>query len=169
MTGTSVLENMYKLLRPMKLYRLDGQSLISCELAAYAAALDRAKQRLDQMLSECFIATAGEEGLAALEALFGLPEQQALSYGDRRSMLMSLFSMQGEDSTKQGIENSLKGIGLYAEIEEDPENERIDVFCHKYRGKFTGHNMLALRAEKVLPAHLSASLHFDFSLQQEYV
>ena len=42
MTGTSVLENMYKLLRPMKLYRLDGQSLISCELAAYAAALDRA-------------------------------------------------------------------------------------------------------------------------------
>ena len=156
------LENMYTLLKPTGLYRLDGESLVSHELSAYAAALDFMERRLGEMLEACFIATAGEDGLESFEKLFGLRGHGTLAYDDRRNMLLSMYALPGEDSTKQGITDALRGIGLYADIEENPAEERLYIACHEYHGRFINHNMLALRAESVLPAHLAATLSFDF-------
>ena len=61
------LKSMKDALRPLGLYNLGEDSFISRELSCYAQFLDEVGEAIDSLLTEGFLQTAGEEGIAQVE------------------------------------------------------------------------------------------------------
>ena len=71
-----VLEQMKDMLYPLGIYSLDDNSLVTCELKVYADEFEKLHERLNTLLSECFISTALSYGLEKAEELFTSPQKR---------------------------------------------------------------------------------------------
>ena len=153
------LAGLYRLMRSTGIYRLDGDTLVDHELAAYGAAFAPLETALDTLLREGFIATAEDAGLSAYERIMGEPDRTGLAAADRRGMLLYRLSILPGDFDPQGMADALRSVGLEAEILEEFANRRLTIRQLDYRGARETFDLIVRDCEKLLPAHLE--LFFD--------
>lgn len=154
-----VLQTLKKALQPLRLYQFTGNTLVECELAAYAAALQPLEEEIETLERELFIATAEDYGLSLREELAGRAKPQA-SLESRREMLFYRGAVTSNDFTRAGIERALVAAGIRASIVEQPGSSSLYINCIETLDHFVSQEQAMEEAGQFLPAHLDAS--FDF-------
>lgn len=153
------MDSMRQKLLPLRLYRMDGGSLVEAELSAAAAGLDLIYERLEQLMREAFVPTAQDLGLSVRERIFG-SERGELSAAVRREMLLYRGAVTVNDNNRESIERALLSCGLRAQLFENPRAQRLDVVCHEILDQTMTQYRLMQTALRFLPAHLE--IVFDF-------
>jgi hypothetical protein len=151
---------MTKRLLPLKIYRLRAGSLVRAELEAYSAGLDFISFRLDKIKREMFIKTACDKGLDMWEDLLWGQRYPALEVGTRRNMILAALSIRADGFSHESIETAILAVGVKAEIQEFPEEERLFIEATDYNSELKGYSNIFKRIEKVLPAHLIFDINF---------
>lgn len=146
-------------LRPLRLYRLDGSSLVDAELAAYAAGIGFLEDTLDTLERELFVTTALDYGLSLREQLFG-GINPSLPLSDRREMLLYRGGITAADCTREGIERAVAAAGVRCSIQENRPDGLLYINCIELLNSFAGQEAVQRAAQEFLPAHLDAL--FDF-------
>jgi hypothetical protein len=156
---TSELNNLRKILRPLNLYSLTGNTLVETELSAYAYGLSILNEEIKILEREAFVRTAIDFGLLLRERLTSQTKEY-LSFEARRNMLNFRTAITSNDYTRKCIENDLIACGLNASIVEYLDGENIYLNCFGFIDEFTSEESAKKRAKEFLPSHLNVI--FDF-------
>ena len=148
-----------ELLRPLGIYDWDGGVFQKAELAAEGQALDGCGAELDRVQREMNLATARDEGLAAVEAL--LPYRPVASGPERRrAALAALLRIGGDSFTLDGVNDNLAGCGLNALAEETGQPGHIEVSFPEVPGIPVGFAEMKKIIEEIVPCHIGIEYVF---------
>lgn len=154
-------ESMKALLDPLRLYDLSGESFVSRELMAYAAGLERFRQRLEQCWNDLFVSSCSLERLARWEELLDLPVART-DEASRREMAAVKLALGEGDFTPEGMRRSVLAAGLDADLEEDFSQGLIRITNARIIGGYQTLDEVKQQVLSMLPAHLSAE--FDIGV-----
>lgn len=154
-------ESMIALLDPLRLYDLSEGSFVSRELRAYAAGLDRFRQRLTRCRDDLFLSTCSLERLARWEELLDLPVART-DEASRREMAAVKLAIGEGDFTPGGIRRSLLAAGLEADLQEDFARRVIRVTGARIIGGYQTLDEVKAQVRRMLPAHLA--VEFDIGV-----
>ena len=148
------LKSMKDALRPLGLYNLGEDSFISRELSCYAQFLDEVGEAMDSLLTEGFLQTAGEEGIARMEALAGARQPEETALEKRREMLLYRFAHRPDDFNREGMLRGLAALGLTAQITENFGAEQLILSDDTAFSDPAQYLRIRREALDLLPAHL---------------
>lgn len=162
-----VLQSLKNTLRPLRLYRFTGDTLVECELAAYASVLQPLEDAIETLERELFVSTAQDYGLLLREEAAGRRKPQT-SLESRREMLIYRMAVTSNDFTRESMERALVAAGIRANMVEQPDRSSVYINCIETFDPFVGEEQIEKEAEAFLPAHLNAE--FDFRpLSWDYI
>lgn len=153
---TRTLQQIYKTLSALRIYRLQEGSLIDCELAAYDAAFAVLENKLEQALAQAAVQTATGDALARYEQLVGLTPRYSLDNETRRSLVLYRLGSAPFDFNREGMLNSIRAVGMEAELIEDFTGESLTVRYGKVVDQTLDLDNIKANIRTVLPAHLEA-------------
>ena len=154
----AVFERMKERLSTIGVYD-DDAPVLSWELKAYAAELERLYTELGIMFRERFITTAEDIGLSEYERIFG-PEREEESVEERRRLLLLRLNLGNHDFTVDGFKKALDRFGLSYTISEFPEIGRMNVIATT---DYSAAEQAWIKNEvsKIVPAHIEFQLSFN--------
>lgn len=155
----SSLKNMIQAMKPIKMYSLKNYTTVYKELNCYASALDLLSDFADEIISECFLSTASDYGLALYERLSGC-ERTDLPLETRRNMLIKGQMLGYNDNTLQGILNFFSSVGLECDITEVPDIFDLYIMPKGREYSDEEQKYIIKMAELFLPCHLSFLIDF---------
>ncbi len=127
-------ERMIALLKPMKLYRLDGEGLIEAELYAYGKILSALEERIRNLGKDCFLDELESQGSSRWESLFGFPrtsfpmnEADRATRKDKIERMKKRLELTSCDFHLEGINRYLESIGINAAITESSTGITVTV------------------------------------------
>lgn len=123
----NVLEQMVRMLLPLRLYALSPGSAIWAELSAYARGIEHAARRLDRLHQAAFLQTAPQQRLAVWERLLGLHPGDA-GLEERRAGILARLSLGPPGFTREEILTLLGEAGFSGSVEEDFAMQTIRLF-----------------------------------------
>jgi len=150
---TESIKNIYRMLRPLSLYMLNGQSGVDCELMAMDSGFALLENELSTLFAESFVQTAGSFGLRLREELLQLPMSSQFSIEAMRERILYRLAVAPTDFNLEGIQNAMRGAGLDAVIEEFPGEYKIKVEGETFVSD-SFFDSLKEDVLKMLPAHL---------------
>ena len=153
----TAIERIKKILRPLGVYRLDGDTLVEKELQAEACALQELEKEIDRFYRELFISTAEEEGLILREKLCG-GEKVGRPLSNRRKMLLFRGAVTAAGNTRKKVEEALTACGLLCPVTELAD--RLYINCHGMLDQTLTKEGAEKAAQEFLPAHIPC--YFDF-------
>ena len=153
-----------ELLRPLGVYRLDGQ-LNGGELNAQGAALDRIEAMLDELQREADLTTANSWGLERISELF---VRTPVTDNPRMlaQALAALIRISGDSFTLKGINDALCGCGIKTEVVENGTGS-VTVSFPDTRGIPEGFEEMREIIEDTLPPHLEIVYFFVYTMWQD--
>ena len=152
-------QSLRELLTPLGVYRWEG-SFQWGELQSEGQALDEAAQLLERIYREMSLATAQEEGLYGMREL--LPRGPETQDPDQmRQALAALFRIGGASFTLADMNDTLRGCGLPAQVQETGDPLHVVVSFPGTRGKPEEFEALQTGVEAILPCHLHVSYQFQ--------
>lgn len=154
MSLSTAAAGLYRALDRLRLYKLDGGTLVDSELHSYDAAFSRVERLLGEVEKQAFVQTADGEGLIAHERMVGLGERPGISPEIRRALVLYRLSVAPFDFTAEGMKRSLKAAGVDAELIENYPEESVTVRSNQFLDEFDGLDSLKARISEMLPAHL---------------
>lgn len=108
------------------IYTIKQGGLIDAEIKAYAIALQRFYDKLDELLRECFVQTAEGYGLEQLEAM-----ARTYMSGDelesRRNKLINRLQINPSIIGKDALEKQAASLGLECNITENCSESKLNV------------------------------------------
>lgn len=143
-----------------------------CELKAiyetegYAVGL--LEHELSELLDQCFISTA-TWGLTRWEQVYGLVTNMALSYEQRREILMAKLRGQGTTTARMIKETAETFSGGEIEVIEDSPNHHFTVRFIGIKGIPRNMNAFIAMLEDIKPAHLSYSFEYRYTTWKELI
>ena len=147
-----------ELLRPLGVYSFREGSFSRGELQALGAVLDAAENTLKRNQRESMAATAEEEGLARLEALFGsIPPYDTVQA--RRRAITGFWNVSGDGFTRQAVERCLAACGLSCVLEETGVNQ-VAIRFPDVMGIPEGFAHIERIVERILPCQLAVEFRF---------
>jgi len=149
------------LLRPMRVYRLEPESISGAELFAAGSGLDRAAERLETAEREGILATAEGEGLARREALFAACGA-ASTAEQRRAAIAALETISVDGFTLGAISAAISGCGIKAVAEETEEYGVIRVSFPGVGGVPEGFELIEKVILDIMPCHLETEFFFRY-------
>lgn len=153
------LESMKQKLGALGIYRLEDGTENALRLSVYAAELDRLFAALDEMLRECFIATAQSWGITNRERFIG-KEKNALAPARRRELLITAEHVTGVDGTPQGFEDFVRSCGAQDfTYTEGYSHAKINLIIHDDLDSGTK-KLLEERLDAYIPAHCRIDVHY---------
>lgn len=161
MTGAAVgrvppkdaLQRLLDLLRPIGLYRLEPDTLVYCELCAYAAALDLLWMRADLLEKNLFVDSCDPARLADWERLLGLPVARA-DEAARRAMICAKLAITENDFDHGGMLRSILSAGLDGQLLEQPPMGALRIHSAAVIGGYASLDEVKAQVGAMLPAHL---------------
>lgn len=121
-------EEMRSQLAPLNLYKLNGSSLIDCELESYGAALDVLQSRLDRLCSLLWVSTAGEEALSIWERRLGFCGEGTVE--ERREKILTRLRRNCAGAfTREGIDGLVRESGIIGGVVNDFNNLSARLYC----------------------------------------
>ena len=150
------------LLRPLGVYDLREGTVNRGELAAYGLALDGREKELSDTAREMNLTTAEGFGLERIEAL--LPYRPVCeTAAQRRAALAALLRIGGDSFTPEAINDTLRGCGLNARVEEGDEPGYVKVYFPDVAGIPEGFDRLREIIEEILPSHVEVTYVFWYN------
>lgn len=148
------------LLRPLGVYDLKAGSLSGSELDAMGRSLDGLSERLDYVERESFLSTAEGEGLDRREALFArTPVHYTTEL--RRQAIAALMRIDNDSFTLSGINNTISGCGIRAEVQETSQLGHVRVVFPDVKGKPDGFEQIREIILDIIPCHLEVEFSFS--------
>ena len=148
------------LLRPLRIYDLDS-GVGAAELDCIGSAMDGIFDVLEQAETDMNPLTATASRLRKWELL--LPFVPAsLTAEDRRGAVAALLRIDDCSFTCAGINRTLAGCGIPAEVTETDTPMTVGVSFPANRGVPEGFDELQARIEQILPCHLAVEYIFIF-------
>ncbi len=130
------------------------------EAEGYAVGL--LEHELADLLDQCFISTA-TWGLTRWEEVYGLTTNMALSYEQRREILMAKLRGQGTTTLQMIKETAETFSGGEIEVIEDNSNYHFTVRFIGIKGIPRNMNAFISMLEDIKPAHLSYSFEYRYT------
>lgn len=155
----SAIDNMTKAMQPLSIYSLGNYTAVYKELESYAVGLDILTEIADELVKECFIATASGYGLSIYEKLNG-PERTDLTTEQRRKMLIQSVTLNCNDNTLEGVYKFFSSLGLECEITENPTVCDLYILVKGGTYSETEKKYIRDRAAEFLPCHLTFTVDF---------
>ena len=154
------------LLRPLGVYDLRPGTLNGAELSALGEGLDGAEEQLETAEREALTATAEDEGLDRMEALFrycaGLKDTQA-----RRAAIAAFLQFGGDSFTLQALNRCLQTCGVFCRVAETGRPEHVRVWFPRQMGIPAGFAQMRVIIEDILPCQLDIFYDFRYCTWQE--
>lgn len=147
---------LYSLLAPLRLYKLEGNSLVDCEIMAYEAAFSILEELMEEIRRQSFVQTAHDQGLVMHEKLVGLQERGGVSLQSRRELVLYRLSTSPFDFTPTGMVSSVRAAGMDAEIIENYAEESLTIISKRLIDEFLDLDAVKASLDTMLPAHLKA-------------
>ena len=148
----SVGQNLRDLLAPLGVYRWEG-SFQWGELQSEGEALDGVAQVLAEIQQEMHLATAQGSGLAGVQALLGV-DPGARDAEELRLALAALLRIDGSSFTLAAMNDTLRGCGLPARVEETGDPLHLVVSFPGIGGVPEGLGRMQTIIESILPCHV---------------
>ena len=148
----SVGQNLRDLLAPLGVYRWEG-SFQWGELQSEGEALDGVAQVLAEIQQEMHLATAQGSGLAGVQALLGV-DPGARDTEELRLALAALLRIDGSSFTLAAMNDTLRGCGLPARVEETGDPLHLVVSFPGIGGVPEGLGRMQAIIESILPCHV---------------
>ena len=148
------------LLRPLRVYRLDGGPGTG-ELIGEGAALDGCGGELERVQREMNLLTAEDAGLEAMESLLAR-RPVAATLERRRAALAALLRVGGDSFTLAAINDNLTGCGLNTAVSETGRPGYVEVRFPDVPGIPDGFEEMRRIIEDILPCHLGVEYVFWF-------
>ena len=166
-------QRLYRLLSPLKLYSLRGNTLVDAELASYLAVMQIVEQKLRQLYSGLFVALADGQQLKRWERMVGIPIKENVSLEERRRMVLERLSVTPQDFTKEGLQKALASAGIQVEIQELPQEGKIRIISKGITGGHFTLDEVKQAINRFLPSHLTTefdigSLTWEMFDQKDY-
>lgn len=136
------------------------------ETEGYAVGL--LEHELADLLDQCFILTA-TWGLTRWEEVYGLTTNMALSYEQRREILMAKLRGQGTTTAQMIKETAETFSGGEIEVIEDNPNYHFTVRFIGIKGIPRNMNAFISMLEDIKPAHLSYSFEYRYTTWSELI
>ncbi len=155
-----------ELLRPLRVYRLDGESISGAELFAAGSGLDAAESALGEAKREGCLMTAEDEGLERRERLFariGARTTPEL----RRLAIASLMRVGGDGFTLRAINETISGCGVRAVAAETSEQGTVRVTFPQVAGEPEDFERIRDIILEIMPCHLAVDFYFRFLTWEE--
>ena len=136
------------------------------EAEGYAAGL--LEHELSDLLDQCFISTS-TWGLTRWEQVYGLATNMALSYEQRREILMAKLRGQGTTTAQMIKETAETFSGGEIEVIEDNPNNHFTVRFIGIKGIPRNMNAFISMLEDIKPAHLAYSFEYRYTTWSELI
>lgn len=150
-------EGMKELLRPLRVYDLEGLFLAG-ELAAMGAALDGVRGELEDTERESILLMAQDWGLEQIAGL--LPRRPvADTAAQLGEAVAALLRIGGDSFTPAAIQDTLRGCGAVCRVTEG-EPGHVTVSFPGIPGIPAGFGEMQKIIEDILPAHVLAEYDF---------
>ena len=149
------------LLRPLGIYSFQPDSLSGSELDALGMGLDGLSQRLEYVEREGQLATAREEGLDRMEALFA---RAPVHYSTdlRRQAIAALLMIGGDCFTLSDINAAISGCGIKALAQEKDRFGYIRIIFPDVAGIPEGFEQIQKIILDIIPCHLDVEFYFRY-------
>ena len=154
----STAENLRTLLEPLGVYRWENTFQWG-ELKSEGEVLDKVAAELEHTWQEMNPATAQEEGLRDLQAMLGLAPQAA-DEDDLRQALAALLRIGGDSFTLAAMNDTLRGCGLPAQVQETDDPQELVVTFPGIGGVPAGFFEMRRILESILPCQVQITYHF---------
>ncbi len=152
-------QNLRDLLEPLGVYRWEGTFQWG-ELQSQGAALDGVEAELESIQREMNLATAQAEGLDGVLALLGLEREEGALAEDLRQTAAALLRIGGDSFTLAAMNDTIRGCGLPARVEETGDPLKVKVVFPESAGIPAGFSAVQDRIEEILPCHLQVEYQF---------
>lgn len=136
------------------------------EAEGYAAGL--LEHELLDLLDQCFISTS-TWGLTRWEQVYGVATNMALSYEQRREILMAKLRGQGTTTAQMIKETAETFSGGEIEVIEDNPNNHFTVRFIGIKGIPRNMNAFISMLEDIKPAHLAYSFEYRYTTWSELI
>lgn len=136
------------------------------ETEGYAVGL--LEHELSDLLDQCFISTA-TWGLTRWEQVYGLVTNMALTYEQRREILMAKLRGQGTTTSQMIRETAETFSGGEIEVIEDNPHYHFIVRFIGIKGIPRNMNAFIAMLEDIKPAHLSYSFEYRYTIWNELI
>lgn len=152
-------QNLRDLLEPLGVYRWEGTFQWG-ELQSQGAALDGVEAELESIQREMNLTTAQAEGLDGVLALLGLEREEGALAEDLRQTAAALLRIGGDSFTLAAMNDTLRGCGLPARVEETGDPLKLKVIFPQAAGIPAGFAQIQARVEDILPCHVQVEYQF---------
>lgn len=126
------------------------------------------EHELSDLLDQCFISTA-TWGLTRWEQVYGLVTNMALSYEQRREILVAKLRGQGTTTAQMIQETAETFSGGEIQVIEDNPNYHFIVRFIGIKGIPRNMNAFVSMLEDIKPAHLSYSFEYRYTTWEELI
>lgn len=155
-------QNLRDLLAPLGVYRWEG-SFQWGELQSEGEALDQVAEQAALLQREMHLCTAQAEGLTGLLELLGL-ERTGETLEELRQTVAALLRIGGDSFTLAAMNDTLRGCGIPAQVEETEDPLEVVVSFPGVEGIPAGFEQTKARIEEILPCHLLVKYRFSDSV-----
>ena len=155
-------QNLRDLLAPLGVYRWEG-SFQWEELQSEGEALDQVAEQVALLQREMNLYTAQAEGLTGLLELLGL-ERAGETLEELRQTVAALLRIGGDSFTLAAMNDTLRGCGIPAQVEETEDPLEVVVSFPGVEGIPAGFEQTKARIEEILPCHLLVKYQFSDSV-----
>lgn len=152
----TIYDRMMKLLSAFRVYD-ENNTFLAGELYAYETGINIALDLLHNIEEECFVATASDYGLYIKEHYFDFVPRN-VTLPKRRSMLMSILSVDENDFTIAGMKKFLNQYPMEYTIKESPNNNTITITL--VNNEWISQNLSLVKSgvNKFFPSHLQVNI-----------
>ncbi|MFR5025532.1 MAG: DUF2313 domain-containing protein [Evtepia gabavorous] len=147
---------------PAGVYRWEG-SFQWGELQSEGEALDQVAEQVALLQREMNLYTAQAEGLTGLLELLGL-ERAGETLEELRQTVAALLRIGGDSFTLAAMNDTLRGCGIPAQVEETEDPLEVVVSFPGVEGIPAGFEQTKARIEEILPCHLLVKYQFSDSV-----
>ncbi len=145
-------QSLRDLLTPLGVYRWEG-SFQWGELQSEGMALDGVAETLAEIQREMNLATAQREGLAGIQALLGV-DPGARDTEELQLALAALLRIGGDSFTLEAMNDTLRGCGLPARVEETGDPLHLVVSFPGIGGIPADFERMQTILQAILPCHV---------------
>lgn len=162
----TTIESFIKKLEPLGVYDISEGTNICAELSAYAEALDKHRENMDEALRECFISTAEGYGIEIREKVFGQLRERYTN-SKRREMLSLRRSLGENDFTRAGLDRFMASLGVDSYSLQELYGTYTIIVTISNTFTDTEAKWIEKQIKEIMPAHLITLVYYGGSTFSE--
>ena len=143
-------------LKPLNIYKLDGKSLIDCELKSYGNYIDTIDYFITNLFNSCFIDNISYSSISKFIKLFALPN--SIFTHDLKTIIKRRIAIDNTYFTMDGVKKCILAGGFTATITENFVTNTVTVNATDNMELFLDDNQKKEYIKQCLPCHVNSNI-----------